>query len=157
MLYWHQKGGGRMEIEVKRETGRTTLHLDILAPEGDCPELTRLLSLLTAEEQGIPAQRNGVRCRLLPEDILRFYGEDKAVLAETTEGIYTVPLRLYELEERLKVARFARISYSEIVNLRKVESLDLKLSGTIRLKLTGGTVSYVSRRYVRRIKEVLEL
>ena len=37
------------------------------------------------------------------------------------------------LEERLAALRFARISHSEIVNLRQVTALDLTLTGTIRI------------------------
>ena len=53
--------------------------------------------------------------------------------------------------------RFVRISHSEIVNLRKVTALDLSLTGTIRMTLTGGVTVYVSRRYVKKMKEVLGL
>ena len=90
-------------------------------------------------------------------DILRFYGEDKEVRAQTAAGLYTVRQRLYELEERLAALRFARISHSEIVNLRQVTALDLTLTGTIRITLSDGTVCWASRRYVKRIKEVLGL
>lgn len=146
-----------MDIEVKRQPERTELRVEILAPEGDCPQLQCLLAFLAAEDPAIPAQREGERRHLAPEDILRLYGEDKAVRAQTADGAYTVPLRLYELEERLRPFRFARISHSEIVNLGKVRSLDLKLSGTVRLILTDGTVCYASRRYVKRIREALDL
>ena len=75
----------------------------------------------------------------------------------TAAGLYTVRQRLYELEERLAALRFARISHSEIVNLRQVTALDLTLTGTIRITLSDGTVCWASRRYVKRIKEVLGL
>ena len=47
------------------------------------------------------------------------------------------------------------MSHSEIVNWKRVTALDLSLSGTIRVTLTGGVTTYVSRRYVKKIKEVL--
>ena len=65
--------------------------------------------------------------------------------------------RLYELEQKLAGKRFVRISHSEIVNLRQVTGLDLSLTGTIRMTLTGGVTVYVSRRYVKKIREVLGL
>lgn len=88
---------------------------------------------------------------------MRFYAEDKAVFAQTGQGRFAVKLRLYELEERLDRHTFARISQSEIVNLKQVTALNLRLSGTIQMTLTGGTVCYVSRRYVKKIKEALGL
>ncbi len=63
--------------------------------------------------------------------------------------------RLYELEERLDGTMFVRISNSEIINLKKVRKLDLSLTGTIRVLMTDGAATYVSRRYVKKIKQVL--
>ena len=123
------------------------------------PELTRqrLLAVLSEREKGLLGFRGTEAVMLAPETILRFYGEDKEVRAQTAEGVYTVRHRLYELEERLDRQQFVRISHSEIVNLRQVTGLDLGLTGTIRMTLTGGVTTYVSRRYVKKIKEVLGL
>ena len=60
-----------------------------------------------------------------------------------------------ELEERLAKDRFVRISNSEIINLKQVKGFDLSFAGTICVTLSGGTVTYVSRRYVAKIKQVL--
>ena len=90
-------------------------------------------------------------------DILRCYGEEKGVRVQTIGGAYDLRERLYELEGKLDRHTFVRISHSEIVNLGKVTALDLSLTGTIRMTLTGGTVCWVSRRYVKKIKEALGL
>lgn len=94
---------------------------------------------------------------LPPEEILRFYADGKAVSVQTAAGVFSVRERLYELEERFSAVRFARISNSEIINLAHVTALDLSLSGTIRMTLTGGVFCYVSRRYLKRIKQTLGL
>ena len=73
----------------------------------------------------------------------------------TPQGEYTVRFRLYELEERLKKRGFARISNSEIVRLGAVKEFDLSLAGAIRVIFWDGSFSYVSRRYVGKIKRVL--
>ncbi|MEE3499403.1 MAG: LytTR family DNA-binding domain-containing protein, partial [Ruminococcus bromii] len=44
-----------------------------------------------------------------------------------------------------------------IINLKKVRNFDLSLSGTICVTLSDGTATYVSRRYVSKIKKVLGL
>ncbi|MCI9368421.1 MAG: LytTR family transcriptional regulator, partial [Oscillospiraceae bacterium] len=43
------------------------------------------------------------------------------------------------------------------VNLDRVTALDLTLTGTIKMTLEGGTVCWVSRRYVKKIKGALGL
>ena len=63
----------------------------------------------------------------------------------------------YELEEMFEGTPFIRISNSEIVNFKYVESLDMSMSGTISIKLKTGGNSFVSRRYVNKIKEYLGL
>ncbi|MDE6591008.1 MAG: LytTR family transcriptional regulator, partial [Oscillospiraceae bacterium] len=89
--------------------------------------------------------------------VLRFYAEDKGVSCQTGKGVFSVRQRLYELEEELAGTRFVRVSNSEIVNLDRVAALDLTLAGTIKMTLEGGTVCWVSRRYVKKIKQALRL
>jgi len=43
------------------------------------------------------------------------------------------------------------------VNLKKVTALDLSLAGTIRMTLGGTVTTYVSRRYVKKIKQAIGL
>ena len=88
-------------------------------------------------------------------DIIRIYSETGKVIAVTDRGEYSLRLRLYELEEMLAKDSFVRISNSEIVNLRKVKGFDLSLAGTICVSFTDGKTTYVSRRYVAKIKKVL--
>ena len=71
------------------------------------------------------------------------------------KGEYVLRLRLYELEKRLPSDQFVRISNSEIINLKKVNSFDLSLTGTICVRLSNGTTTYVSRRYVSKLKKIL--
>lgn len=144
-----------MEIELQIEPERGDILVTVRAP-ARTPEVEALLARLDGSEALLGFQ--GERAEILePGDVLRFYGEDKEVRAQTAAGVFTVHQRLYELEERFAKRQFARISHSEIVNLRQVSALDLSLSGTIRLTLKDGTACYASRRYVKKIKGVLGL
>lgn len=145
-----------MKVELHIDPAQPELAVVLRAP-ARTEEVESLLALLTAESGILLGFRDGAAVPLPPETILRFYGEDKEVRAETPDGVYTMRQRLYALEERLAGRRFVRISHSEIVNLDHVTALDLSLTGTIRMTLRGGAVTYVSRRYVKRIKEVLGL
>jgi DNA-binding LytR/AlgR family response regulator len=88
-------------------------------------------------------------------NIIRVFSSGGKVYAETQEGKFILRLRLYELEERVCKGSFARISNSEIINLRKVKKFDLSLTGTICVSLSNGATTYVSRRYVSKIKKIL--
>ena len=87
--------------------------------------------------------------------IYRVFAASGKVFAETDRGEYTLRLRLYEAEQRLDSRFFVRISNSDIINLKKVRSFDLSLAGTICITLSNGTVTYVSRRSVVKIKQLL--
>ena len=146
-----------MKLEVHIDPALAEARVEVYAP-ARTPEVDALLDRLTAAEAPLLGFRDdGSAVPLEPEDVLRFYGEDKDVRAQTVEAVYTVRERLYELERRLAGRSFARVSHSEIVNLKRVTALDLSLTGTIRMTLTGGVTAYVSRRYVKKIKEVLGL
>jgi len=142
---------------------KVEVHIDPAEPEArvvvHAPAMTEavrdLLARLGPDSGLLPGFQGDSVTPLDPADILRFYGEDKDIFAQTRTGTYQVRLRLYELEARLDGRRFVRISHSEIVNLRKVTALDLGLTGTIRMTLDGGVTTYVSRRYVKKIKEAL--
>lgn len=144
-----------MELEVQLERGRKTPKLVLLAEEMT-PQLEELVRCIQGELRDPISGWRGDAVFVLDQwDILRCYAAGQKVFAQTADGEYTLRLRLYELEDRLDPSRFVRISNSEIVNLRAVTALDLSLAGTIRMTLTDGTVSFVSRRYVKRIKQVL--
>ncbi len=88
-------------------------------------------------------------------DLIRIYASSGKVFAATHKGEYALRLRLYEIEERLPPHQFVRISNSEIINLKKVNNFDLSFTGTICIKLANGTITYVSRRYVSKLKKIL--
>jgi DNA-binding LytR/AlgR family response regulator len=119
-------------------------------------EVNALLKRLSEESpQMVAGFRENTVEILEQSDIIRIYAAAGKVFAVTNHGEYTLRLRLYELEERLNKDCFVRISNSEIVNLKKVKGFDLSFAGTICVSLSDGTVTYVSRRYVAKIKQVL--
>ncbi len=157
VLFGYTEGreeAGALKIDVTLDPALEELLVKVLSP-GETEELRALLGRLE-EPRRLTGFREGSAVPLEAAEVLRFYGEDKEVRAQALDGeIYTVRLRLYELEERLDRKTFVRVSHSEIVNWKRVTALDLSLSGTIRVTLEGGVVTYVSRRYVKKIKEVL--
>lgn len=88
------------------------------------------------------------------KDIIRIYAEKQKVFLQTAAGIYTVRLRLYELEEKLNSLLFARISNSEIVNIKMITNMDISMTGTIGMLLKSNIKTYASRRYVSKIKKL---
>lgn len=146
-----------MEVEFRLDPEREEPKLVILAA-ADSPDLRRLAEELSGLRLDPVPVWDGETALLLPQgDFLRFYTDGKGVSAQTGDGTYTLRLRLYELEELLDPRRFVRVSNAEIVNLDRVTAVDLSLTGTIRMTLDGKATAYVSRRYMKKIKETLNL
>ena len=71
------------------------------------------------------------------------------------EKTYDVRKPLHEIEILLDKKRFVRISQSETINIRKVKSFDFSIAGTIGVELVNGQSTWVARRRIRNVKELL--
>ena len=90
------------------------------------------------------------------QKIQRIYIENRKVLAETGNRTYALDIRLYQAVEILP-ASFIQISQSEIVNIDAISHLKLTSNGLIEIYLKNDSFTYSSRRYLKAIKEKLEL
>ena len=139
-----------MDVEIRLDATRRKPRFIIETAEMT-PELTRLIQQLTARAAvPIIGYQQDKAFPLQQDSLVRVY-------AATETGEFLLRQRLWELEERLDSHHFIRISNSEIINLRRVIAFDLSLTGTICVSLQGGQISYVSRRYVRTIRQALGL
>ena len=145
----------RIEIQIDKECGEPKILIVTNQVTEEINELMRKLSseapqMLVGfmEDQAEPVS---------PDEIIRVYAASGKVYAVTENKEYALRLRLYEAEKKLDRKYFVRISQSEIINLKKVKRFDLSFTGTIGVLMSDGTTSYASRRYVAKIKQLLEM
>lgn len=144
-----------MKIELKLD--KTYEAPKIIITANQVTDEIKLIMDMFSDERAhvIAGFKDGDVVVLDPSDIYRIFARSGKVFAQTSQGDYTLRLRLYEIEQWLINKDFVRISNSEIINLSKVKSFDLSFTGTIYVKLSNGTGTYVSRRYVAKIKQFL--
>jgi DNA-binding LytR/AlgR family response regulator len=144
-----------VQVEVRLDSTVTEPKVVILTDQMT-EEVNAILRMLSESEQKLIAGfRDDTAAVLDEKDILRIYAANGKVFAVLPSGEYTLRMRLYEAEERLKQHNFIRISNSEIINLKKVRNFDLSFIGTVCVVLSDGSKTYASRRYVTRLKGVL--
>ncbi len=144
-----------MQIEIKIDKNCIEPKIVIMA-QSMTEDVKRIVDLLSVETPQLLAGFRNDQFEILdPTKVLRLYAQQGKVIAVTENGEYTLRQRLYELEEKLEKDGFIRISNSEIINLRKAKNFDLSLAGSICVRLSDGTITYVSRRYVSKIKQLL--
>lgn len=148
-----------MKLNIKIDTNVSEPEALIVTPKMN-EEVSKIVDFIE-NLNGMTTVISGTKddkVEILEQDsLIRLYAEGGKIFAVTENGLYQLRLRLYELEERLDAGRFVRISNSEIVNLKKVRSIDLSFAGTICMEMSNRQVSYVSRRYVSKIKKILGL
>lgn len=146
-----------MKVEIQIDENCTVPKVTILTSE-ITEEILSLVNKLSQEMTQVLSGFCDDVCEIIePNSVIRIYAASGKIFAVTDKKEYILKQRLYELEERLDKTCFVRISNSEIVNLRKVKKFDLNFSGTICVSLCNGTTTYVSRRYVKKIKYLLGL
>ena len=146
-----------MKIEIKIDEGCTETKV-IVVTSKVTEEVNEIIKRLSSEQpQMIAGFKDEQATMLEPTQIYRVYASEGKVYAEVENGTHILRLRLYEAEQRLAKCSFVRTSNSEIINLKKVKGFDLSFAGTICVSLSNGTVTYVSRRYVAKIKQLLGL
>ncbi|MBQ8148430.1 MAG: LytTR family transcriptional regulator [Lachnospiraceae bacterium] len=144
-----------MKIELQLDPKQQETKVIIIA-EQLSEEVKTIMNKLSQEHTQVIAGFHQERLEILePESIYRIYAASQKMYAVTEKGEYTLRSRLYELEEQLIGKNFIRISNSEIVNLKRIKNFDLSYAGTIGVVMTDGTTTFVSRRYVSKIKQAL--
>lgn len=144
-----------MQVEIKIDPSYTEPKIIVLT-SSMTEDVSNLVKKLSENVPDIISGSRNEKMEVLEQaDLIRVYANSGKVFAVTPKGEYFLRLRLYEMEERLNPDRFVRISNSEIINLKKVKSFDLSITGTICVQLSNGTVTYVSRRYVSKLKKIL--
>lgn len=146
-----------MKIEIKIDEDCTETKIVVVTSKVT-EEVNEIVKGLSSEQpQMIAGFKDEQATMLEPNQIYRVYASEGKVYAEAENGTHLLRLRLYEAEQRLAKCSFVRISNGEIINLKKVKGFDLSFVGTICVSLSNGTATYVSRRYVAKIKQLLGL
>ncbi len=144
-----------MKVEIKIDSSYTEPKIIIMAASMT-EDINNIVKKISEETSLIISGSRNDKIEVLEQsELIRIYAGGGRVFAVTDKGEYVLRLRLYELEKRLSSCQFVRISNSEIINLKKVSHFDLSFTGTICVKLSNNTTTYVSRRYVSKVKKIL--
>ena len=109
-----------------------------------------------AERARITAWQGGSACLLNQRDIIRVYTDERRLVALTREGAYHLRCTLREVEALLDPAFFVRISRFELVNMDHASAFDFNMAGTVKVNFDDGSSTWVARRYVRSIQQMLD-
>lgn len=90
-------------------------------------------------------------------DILYIESVDRKTFGYTSDNVYELGCKLYEIEEKYNVLDYIRISKSCIVNINRIHSLKPDFGGKILATMDNNEKLYISRQYAPVLKEKLGL
>ena len=144
-----------MDIQIV-ESIRDTLKVIIKCSQVN-DEVLRLKYHIELFDKKIQAKRDNETFFVDSSDILYFESVDNRTFLYTADDVMEVKLRLYELETFLSEKDFVRISKSRIVNINRIKVLKPELNRTILATMCNGEQLYISRKYVKAIRNVLSI
>lgn len=145
-----------MKIRVDVSSDYTDKEIIIKAPKEDeeLEELVKEIEKIKNEFSQINGYIDETVYSLNLKEILFFETNDRNVYAHTAKQSFLIHYRLYELEDKLP-DNFLRVSKSSILNLDEILSLSRSVTGNlVQFKDTYKTI-YVSRRFLKELKNRL--
>lgn len=145
-----------MEVEViHRRAEGTKVTIDCPKEDKDVEKLKRYIEAYESDDSRIKGLCDGRITFVEIKDIYYFDTVDERTFLYTKNGCFEVRYRIYELEEMLSEQDFIRTSKSQIMNIKKMKSLEPQLNRTILVTMDNDECLYISRRYVKGMKEKL--
>ena len=146
-----------MKVKVNIDEKIDEIFIEIYTPSKEDENLRFILEDLKMKKSVLNAYSKEKIYLLNINDIYSIYAENKKVYARTKDKKYIVNHRLYELEEILDGNKFVRISNSDIINIYKIENLGASINGMITINFKNGEKEYISRRYLKKVKKILDI
>lgn len=87
------------------------------------------------------------------EDILYYETVDGNVFAYTSDEIFKLNGRLYQIEEKVKCRYICRASKTMLVNMDKIESVRTALNGRLYAKMENNEEILITRKYAKDVEE----
>lgn len=150
------KGSLPMDVEIKLDNQYKTPKVVIYAARIDDDINALANRIAAAGRDNLIAYVEQQALIIKPEQVFRIYAQGKKVYVRMEGQTATLRATLQELEQQFEGV-LVRVSNSEIVNFEHVKSLDLSMGGSISMRLANGDTAFVSRRYMKRIKDYLGL
>ena len=142
-----------MDIKIVEDIKRT-LQVVIKCKKID-DGVKRLKTHIELFDKKLYAKKDNKMFFVNSSDILYFDSVDNRTFLYTEDDVMEIKQRLYELEVSLSDKDFVRISKSQIVNINKIRSLKPELNRTILATMSNGEQLYISRKYVKVIRDML--
>jgi len=143
-----------LKIVIKQDENVGETEITIVCRQIDA-EIEQILSAVSLTGNTVAGVRGEETCFIPLKDILYFESVENKVFFYTDGETYETSVKLYQLEEKFRNSKFARISKSMIANLDRFRSIRPEKNSRLTATLVNGERLTVSRQYIGEIKRKL--
>lgn len=145
----------KLNVKKSKNNNLNINEIDITIEANINTDITHLIEYIHKyDEKKLIVSKNNELMNINLQDVILFYSDNKNNYCKTSNGIYRINYKLYELERCCE--DFIRISKSRIININHISKFDIGEIGKIIVKLDDNTQEIVSRRKVKLVMEFLE-
>lgn len=144
-----------MDIEIKSLESGMSPHI-VIYTDQITTQIQEILQLLKCTNTKLLAEQDGKTIVLKLQNIYMIQTEGTGAVIYTKDRKFSSKKRLCEIEKDL-TSNFLRISKYTIINLDYLKSVEPSFNGSMLLILSNGSKDYISRKYLPKLKEQLNL
>ncbi len=146
----------KLKLEMMPEMEETEVVIKCANIDSDILRLQQVIAEFMHGKNSFVFFKEDTEFYFSVEEVLFFETEGNKVNAHTSDDVYTVKYKLFELEELLP-GHFVRISKSGIVNADKIYSIQRNITAASAIEFQGSHKQiFVSRSYYKVLKNKLE-
>lgn len=144
-----------MDIEIKSLESGMSPHI-VIYTDQITTQIQEILQLLKCTNTKLLAEQDEKTIVLKLQNIYMIQTEGTGAVIYTKDRKFSSKKRLCEIEKDL-TSNFLRISKYTIINLDYLKSVEPSFNGSMLLILSNGSKDYISRKYLPKLKEQLNL
>lgn len=145
----------KIKLDISPDYSEKEIVIKANANDAEVQEIVNRLKDVDSKINHLDGYLDETVYSLETKDILFFETNDRNVYAHTSDKAFLIHYRLYELENNLP-DNFLRISKSSILNVDEILSLSRSVTGNLVQFKNSYKQIYVSRRFLRDLKDKLK-
>ncbi|HBG3259558.1 TPA: LytTR family transcriptional regulator DNA-binding domain-containing protein [Clostridioides difficile] len=145
-----------MKIHVEQGINCDDIEITIKCSALD-NNIEKIISLLSTPLLDIKGKKSGEIYKLNVCDILYFETVGNKTFAYYEDDVFEIDLKIYKLSKLLANTSFSRISKSMILNMDYIKSIKVISHNRMQATLKNNEKVIINRRYIKNIKEKLNL
>lgn len=143
-------------MKVTVEEGANVKEIEVLVKcQKKDAEIGQIVKLLEERGKSILAYQGELCCKVKVKDIFYIESIENRVFIYLEKEVLETKYKLYELEQLINEECFFRCNKSTIINVAKIKGIKAQMNRTLLATMENEECIYISRKYVKALKEII--